>query len=317
MVSKYFFKFSRSLIKIILPALTKIFIFLRVNKRVENFLNEKSHRANDYYDFSKIILDQLGSKKIIALDIGAQGGFNSDYFFPKKYNKFFDVIAVEPLKEESEILKNNHKFLIDKGLWSDKKEKELYILGNRKGSSSMYRPDKTFFDLHGIKEEDYSKFEITDKIRVNCSTIGDELNRLKIKKLDYLKIDTQGSEFEILKGIENYRPLLIRSEIQIFSLYKDVPEWNNLLNKFYDLNYIICDWKKIGSHKTRSPMETEMIFIPNFKNDEGKKLISNNKNEFISLMLIFGYIDLLKFLVTKLNMISFNDIENLNDRFFY
>ena len=39
----------------------------------------------------KIIQKLLENKKIISLDIGAQGGFNSDNFFPKKYN-FFLII---------------------------------------------------------------------------------------------------------------------------------------------------------------------------------------------------------------------------------
>ena len=41
---------------------------------------------------------QIKNNKIIALDVGAQGGFNSDCFFPKKYNNFFEEILIEPIK---------------------------------------------------------------------------------------------------------------------------------------------------------------------------------------------------------------------------
>ena len=34
---------------------------------------------------------------MVGLDIGAQGGFNSDDFFPKKYNHFFQAVLVDPL----------------------------------------------------------------------------------------------------------------------------------------------------------------------------------------------------------------------------
>ena len=47
--------------------------------------------------FKKNIEELLGDKKLIGLDVGAQGGFNSDEFFPKKYNKYFNSILVEPL----------------------------------------------------------------------------------------------------------------------------------------------------------------------------------------------------------------------------
>ena len=42
---------------------------------------------------------------------------------------------------------------------------------------------------------------------VECDTLSSSLKSLKINNLDYLKIDTQGSELEILKGLGDYRPL--------------------------------------------------------------------------------------------------------------
>ena len=82
-------KLSRSLLKIILPTIFKILIKLKLNRRVINFLNDKSYNSNNSYDFTKTLKNILNDKKIVALDIGAQGGFNSDNFFSKKYNSFF------------------------------------------------------------------------------------------------------------------------------------------------------------------------------------------------------------------------------------
>ena len=120
------YKFSRSLIKIILPVIFRLFIKLKVNRRVINFLEDKSYNSNNKFDFTFTIEKLLKKNKIIALDVGAQGGFNSDNFFPKKYNTFFEDILIEPIKSESEKLKDK-KFIINKGLWSSKKVKKLYI----------------------------------------------------------------------------------------------------------------------------------------------------------------------------------------------
>ena len=49
----------------------------------------------------------LKNKKLIGLDVGAQGGFNSDKFFPEKYNKYFESILVDPLKNSLENKKVN------------------------------------------------------------------------------------------------------------------------------------------------------------------------------------------------------------------
>jgi FkbM family methyltransferase len=317
MLKKYICKFIQKIIKIILPLMSYIFINLRVNKRVINYLNLKSFSGNNKYNFSKIINDLNGHEKIIALDVGAQGGFNSDKFFSPKYNHFFEPIMVEPIKEEFEKLKKTYQFIIDKGLWSSKTKKKLYILANRLGSSSMYEPDKSSFNLYKIKKKNFVNFEITNTIEIDCETMDEALKKINISKLDYLKLDTQGAELEILKGMKNYNPLLIRTEVQIFSMYKNVPNWTNLMGLLSELNYMVCEWKEIGSHATRISAEMDMIFIPNYKTNSGKDLIIKNENKFISLMLIFGQLDLLKIILNELQLPSYEKIEKFKDRFFF
>ncbi len=99
-MTKRVFKFFRSLIKFILPLIFKILIKLKSNRRVINYLNEQSYKSNDKYNFSKLISNLLKEEKIVALDVGAQGGFNSDQFFSLNYNSFFEDILVEPIKSE-------------------------------------------------------------------------------------------------------------------------------------------------------------------------------------------------------------------------
>ena len=317
MLKKILFKLSRSFIKLLLPHFSSLFIKLKVNKRIANYLNDKSSVANNYYNFSNIIKKKLSDKKILALDIGAQGGFNSDNFFPEKYNIFFEPILVEPIKNEAKKLKTNNKFVIEQGIWSKQTKKKIYILNNRLGSSSMYQPDTSSFNVHGINKKDYKNYEITETIEIDCNSLDASLKNLKIDKLDYLKVDTQGAELEILNGIGAYKPLLIKIEAHIFSMYKEVPSWSELLNYLNKLNYIVVDWKSIGSHITRIPAEMDMIFIPNFKNKEGRDLITANENKFVSLMLIFGQLDLLKIISHKCKLSSSNEIDTFEDRFFY
>lgn len=315
MLKKNLLKLSRSLIKLILPVIFKLLLKIKNNRRVINFLSEESYFSNKFYDFSNIINNFLNKSKIIALDIGAQGGFNSDNFFPKKYNSFFEVILIEPIKTESNKLEKN-KYVINKGLWSSPTEKKLYILGNRLGSSSMFEPRNDFFDIHNIKKKDYENYKVTKVENIKCDTINNLLSELYIKNIDYLKIDTQGAELNILKGIGSYRPLLIKLEVHIFSMYKNVPSWNELLNYLYKLNYVAIDLKGIGSHNTRLPAEADMIFVPNFNNDEGKNMIAKSKKKFISLLLIFGQINLLKMLNKRLKL-DIKDLEKIEDLYFH
>ena len=75
------------------------------------------------------------------------------------------------------------------------------------------------------------------------------------------------------------------------------------------------DWKEIGKHNTRAPAEMDMILIPNFNNDEGKKLIIKYKEKFKSLMLIFGQLNLLKLIFTRFNLVTI-DIDKFEDNYF-
>ena len=116
------FKFSTSLVKILLPAIFKILIKLKLNRRVINFLHEKSYNSNNKYNFTSLLDKFLEKNKIVALDVGAQGGFNSDTFFPKKYDHFFEEIVIEPIDSEAKKIKNK-KVEIKKVLWSEKIQK--------------------------------------------------------------------------------------------------------------------------------------------------------------------------------------------------
>tara|TARA_B100001248_G_C27354636_1_gene443151 strand:- start:445 stop:1389 length:945 start_codon:yes stop_codon:yes gene_type:complete len=307
-------KFFRSLLKTLLPIIYKILITFKLNRRVINFLNEKAYKSNEQHNFKEHIENLIKNEKIVALDVGAQGGFNSDNFFPSKYNQFFKSILVEPIKEEANKLKEQ-KFLIKKGLWSNKEKKNLYILDNRLGSSSMYMPNEEAFDLHRIKQKDFQNFQVTRTIQIECDTISNQLSELNVNMLDYLKIDTQGAEFEILKGIGSFRPLLIKIEVHFFSMYKNVPSWHELVNFLYEMNYVLIDWKGIGDHSTRIPAEVDMIFVPNFNNKSGKELIKANIEKFTSLMLIFGQLKILQVILKRFK-ISDNKIEKLEDYYF-
>ena len=309
-----FKRLGKSITKIILPLLYKILQLLKGNTRAINFLNDKKVIANNTYDFKENIQELLKEKKLIGLDIGSQGGFNSDNYFPKKYNNFFQKILVDPLNNSLKNEKDTN--IINKGFWSNKGSRKLYILGNRPGSSSMFEPDIKSLEIYGFKEKDFHLFDITKTKIVECDTLSSSLSNINFNNLDYLKIDTQGAELEILKGIGNYRPLIIKCEVQLFPMYKNIPSWTETVDFLNKLGYMISDWRKIGSHITRTPVEMDMIFIPNFSIDSGEKIIKEKEKEFIALMLISGQIKLLKKISKSLNLGHSEFYMKIKDKYF-
>ena len=308
------------MIKFLVSKITKIIskalITLKIHSRVVNQFNKLRSESHKNQDYSSFISRLLNEKKLVALDVGAQGGFFNASIFSKKYNFFFDPIVVEPIPDEAKKLQDKNYKVIPKGLWSENCKKKLYILGKRPGSSSMYKPDPEMLSLYDFKEKDFHIFDCTDEIDIECTTIKESLNKFKVNNLDFLKIDTQGSELEILKGIGEYFPLLMKIEAQIIPMYENVPNWGELVNHLQKINYMTCEWIEIGPHLTHSPVEMDMIFIPNYLTDFGKKIIKSREKEFISLMLIFGQIKLLQNISLKLNFAANSEIQKLKDKFF-
>jgi len=316
-IIRFFCRLLSKIIYFLIPIFSRIFISLRLNSRIINQLNSLRHESHKIDDHTNFISELLSNKKLTALDVGAQGGFLNNSIFHKRYDIFFTPIAAEPLKEEAEKLAKQNYKVIPKGLWSSNCKKKLYVLGKRLGSSSMYKPSKDKYDLYNLKKNDFSSFDITKEIDVDCTTVSESLNKLSINNLDFLKIDTQGAELEIIKGLGEHKPLLMKIEVQVASMYEDVPNWSELVNYLYKMNYMTCEWIEIGTHLTRSPAEMDMIFIPNYLSDVGKKIILSREKDFISLMIIFGHIKLLQIISKKLNFSANFKVQELKDKFFH
>ena len=109
----------------------------------------------------------------------------------------------------------------------------------------------------------------------------------------------------------------MKLEVQIVPMYEKVPNCSELINYLHKMNYMTCEWIEIGPHLTRSPVEMDMIFIPNYFSDLGKKIILSKEKEFVSLMLIFGHIKLLQVISEKLNFSVNFEVQKLKDKFFH
>jgi FkbM family methyltransferase len=127
---------------------------------------------------------------------------------------------------------------------SDKNSTEtFYYPGDRHVLTSFYQLDE--FNKHG---------ETINKVDIECRTIDSLCTEHNINLIDYLKIDTEGAEFKILKGSEN---MIQNSRIKFiqfeYGLVDDeIADVNTISNflKFYGYNEVLTSgreklWERI------------------------------------------------------------------------
>ncbi len=148
-----------------------------------------------------------GKKNGIFVDIGAYDGITSSnsYFFEKHRN--WTGICIEPTPDAYEKLKKNRRAKTINGCVWKKTGPALFL-------KVMY-PDGTAHELSGLLESyDRRSFKalkeywtrehkyIIKEITVDCFSFNHLCAQAGYKAIDYLSIDTEGSELTILQSID-------------------------------------------------------------------------------------------------------------------
>ena len=148
------------------------------------------------------------NKKFYFIDIGCSRGFFSMYLLNLK-NLKAEGLCIDPLSKSledfEEILKLNKikRAKLLNALISDQKNKKRNI----------YRVSDYYGYYSIIKNVNYADKKIKEKLKINSYTL-DQLvfEKYKFKKLDFIKIDTEGAEYEILKKskktLQKFKPAI-------------------------------------------------------------------------------------------------------------
>jgi FkbM family methyltransferase len=242
-------------------------------------------------------LSSILTRKISYLDVGARAG-PPKYLLP--YEQYITSYLCEPEPEEAERLTRIGYHVIDKAISSQATRLPLYVLA-KAGGSSLLRPTplrEYFFEPW--------KSKVTGEITVETTTVG-ALARELDTNFDMIKLDTQGTEMDILSALGNVVPLFIVSEVSLLRMYEGQTTFYEIVEHLHERGYMIGHLT-IGSHKpiyapgmTKSallgrgvPLHGDVLFIPDWMSENGRTLIRNNDRVYSALMLIHGMESILR-----------------------
>jgi len=160
-------------------------------------------------------------------DVGSHRGESIDYFIKLKDLK--KIQSFEPQKNIFLVLKkkykNNNKVILNQIALSQNENYKDFYINDLSSTSSFSRLNKKSLWLKIKNKILNKKNPIINKIKIRSLTIDKFIKQKKIKKIDLLKIDTEGHELEVLKGalktIKEHKVKFILIELHFSKMYQN------------------------------------------------------------------------------------------------
>ena len=253
------------------------------------------------------------SGNLVYCDVGARNGIEKPWSY---FRDVIDVVIFEPDKQEFDSLvktkrKNDRAYCC---ALSKEFGNVLLNLTKSRGASSIYKPNYKF--LESFPESD--RFAIEDTVSIKTNSLDALYGSQELENIDFVKIDTQGSELDILEGgrkILSEKIIGIEVEVEFHPLYEGQPLFsdidsfirNSLRLELHDLRKAYWKYSEginIGPKKgklifgdalyLRSPHEI-IKWCSQLPKDEA---VSKIRAIFLTSM-VYGYLDYSISLLTK------------------
>jgi len=246
-----------------------------------NFLTLKILNIFDLYKQNQLInfLKKKTKYFNIVFDIGAHHGESINLFL-KKF-KVNEIYSFEPIKSNFEILKHNLNlfkkrfintkiFIENFALGSEKKKINIKVLNESSSSTfneinvnSKYFKKKKIF-LPSLNEKNF----FSEK-EAQIITLSEYIEKKNIKGIDFMKIDTEGYEYDVLLGLKSH---LNKVKLIMFEHHYDDMLCKNYT--FSDIHNLLIknNFKQVFKYKMAFRKTFEYIYEKKNSNNFGRNI---------------------------------------------
>lgn len=212
---------------------------MNILKKIVNFFLKKINLQIISYrhTYDEIIPKIIIKKNPVIFDVGANKGQSIKRFMRLYKNP--EIHSFEPLYKLYIYLKDNFDFknvkIINKALGSVSGSKKIFLnnIGNYGAMTSFYKLIKNSkYHKNYIKVNEFSNKLNEVSEQVSVITLDSYVKKYSISSIDYLKIDVQGWEAEVLKGSKKALRAGIIKNIELEFMMSDAYNFNHSISNF-------------------------------------------------------------------------------------
>lgn len=205
---------------------------------------------------SDTVVATLGPGGILALNIGARWGDMGAWW---RIDPLVAVVGFEPDPAECDRLNAlcpdpRRERYLPLALGAEPRDAPLYVTSNP-ACSSLYAPLETLIDRYPALEQ----FRIVEKRMVRLTRLDDWWEAEHRPRVDFIKIDTQGSELDILRGASALLGDCVGCEVEVeFSaLYAGQPLFADVDAFMRERGFVLWRLKELEHYSERPPLPGE------------------------------------------------------------
>ena len=223
--------------------------FLKLYQKIDDAL---SYLLSSVCDEKKLLKENITKKEIVFVDIGTNVGNYVEFV-----NKIFKIKTLYCFEPQIDLIKN-----LEEISYVKKKYIFPFALSNTQKLKNFYQYDIASQSSFHKQVNNYNSLQKVRKVhKMKTSTFDKVFN--KNLNIDFCKIDAQGEDFNILKGMEKNLKKgnikILKVEVCFSRMYeKTGSSYLDVLNFLHKLNYNLISISKIKYVKN------ELLFMDAF-----------------------------------------------------
>lgn len=189
---------------------------------------------------------------LVLVDVGASGGFSPNW---KAASKYLKVIGFEPDEREFTNLqkKNDKQVVYLNAALSNCSQEVPFYMNRKQQTSSAFEPNRPFIDQFPESE----RFEVMRKTKIRVDSLDNQLAMHHIEGVDFIKVDTDGSELFVLQGasrVMDQHVFGVEVEVEYAPLHLGQPQFSDLDKFMQSKGFQLFDLKNHYWKRTKGQL---------------------------------------------------------------